>query len=87
LQDPPKFTQIGIFGLKICHLATLRLACSGCSGRSAPAAENWRKKIPIKNDLGGQCDLKRGIKRSAFGKEVFDDFCKAFDLWNNLSRT
>jgi hypothetical protein len=23
LQDPPKFTQIGIFGLKICHLATL----------------------------------------------------------------
>jgi hypothetical protein len=25
LQDPPKFTQIGIFGLKICHLATLLL--------------------------------------------------------------
>jgi hypothetical protein len=23
LQDPPKFAQIGIFGLKICHLATL----------------------------------------------------------------
>jgi hypothetical protein len=23
LQVPPKFTQIGIFGLKICHLATL----------------------------------------------------------------
>jgi hypothetical protein len=23
LQDPPKFTQIGIFALKICHLATL----------------------------------------------------------------
>jgi hypothetical protein len=23
LQDPPKFTQIGIFGLKICHLATV----------------------------------------------------------------
>jgi hypothetical protein len=22
-QDPPKFTQIGISGLKICHLATL----------------------------------------------------------------
>jgi hypothetical protein len=22
LQDPPKFTQIGIFGLKTCHLAT-----------------------------------------------------------------
>jgi hypothetical protein len=25
LQDPPKFTQIGIFGLKIYHLATLHL--------------------------------------------------------------
>jgi hypothetical protein len=25
LQDPPKFTQIGIFGLKINHLATLYL--------------------------------------------------------------
>jgi hypothetical protein len=24
LQDPPKFTQIGIFGLKTNHLATLR---------------------------------------------------------------
>jgi hypothetical protein len=23
LQDPPEFTQIGIFGLKTCHLATL----------------------------------------------------------------
>jgi hypothetical protein len=23
LQDPPKFTKIGIFGLKISHLATL----------------------------------------------------------------
>jgi hypothetical protein len=23
MQDPPKFTQIGSFGLKICHLATL----------------------------------------------------------------
>jgi hypothetical protein len=25
-QDPPKFTQIGIFGLKTNHLATLRMA-------------------------------------------------------------
>jgi hypothetical protein len=23
LQDPPKFSQIGIFGLKICYLAAL----------------------------------------------------------------
>jgi hypothetical protein len=27
LQDLPKFAQIGIFGLKIYHLATLALAC------------------------------------------------------------
>jgi hypothetical protein len=26
LPDPPKFTQIGIFGLKTNHLATLRVA-------------------------------------------------------------
>jgi hypothetical protein len=25
MQDPPKFTQFGIFGLKTCHLATLGL--------------------------------------------------------------
>jgi hypothetical protein len=25
MQDTPKFTQIGLFGLKICHLATLDL--------------------------------------------------------------
>jgi hypothetical protein len=27
LQDPPKFTQIGIFGLKTNHLATLLAEC------------------------------------------------------------
>jgi hypothetical protein len=27
LKVPPKFTQIGIFGLKICHLATLIHRC------------------------------------------------------------
>jgi hypothetical protein len=27
LQDPPFFTKIGIWGLKICHLTTLLLAC------------------------------------------------------------
>jgi hypothetical protein len=35
LQDPPKFCQIGIFGFKICHLATLvsfRTSSSICSG-------------------------------------------------------
>jgi hypothetical protein len=39
LQDPPKFTQIWIFGLKICHLATLVFVwpfhwfVSGCVAR------------------------------------------------------
>jgi hypothetical protein len=28
LQDPPKFTQLGIMGLKMCHLATLILLLS-----------------------------------------------------------
>jgi hypothetical protein len=32
LQDPPKFTQIGIFGMKICHLATLVMASKSVSG-------------------------------------------------------
>jgi hypothetical protein len=27
IQGPPKFTQIVIFGLKICHLATLIQGC------------------------------------------------------------
>jgi hypothetical protein len=30
LQDPPKFTQIGFFGLKKCHLATLLCGVDGC---------------------------------------------------------
>jgi hypothetical protein len=32
LQDPPKFTQIGIFGLKIYHLAILLSLISPLSG-------------------------------------------------------
>jgi hypothetical protein len=32
LQDPPKFTQMVIFGLKICHLATLVLVGQFVSG-------------------------------------------------------
>jgi hypothetical protein len=30
LQDPPKYTQIWIFGLKICHLATLFSGSKKC---------------------------------------------------------
>jgi hypothetical protein len=56
LQDPPKFTQFGIFGLKVCHLATLvtagMAAFQGCQiflgatnqfGKNIP---NWPPKIP-----------------------------------------
>jgi hypothetical protein len=40
LQGPPKFTQIGIFGLKIYHLATLDKSCES------------RRKISVKNGFG-----------------------------------
>jgi hypothetical protein len=33
LQDPPKFTKIGIFGLKINHLATLFPSRTKVSGK------------------------------------------------------
>jgi hypothetical protein len=50
LQDPPKFTQIGIFGLKIYHLATLINTFS----RKAIAASHYRRQPPkklLKNKL------------------------------------
>jgi hypothetical protein len=34
LQDAPKFTQIGVLGLKICHLATLHQAADVKRSRS-----------------------------------------------------
>jgi hypothetical protein len=33
LDEPPNFTQIGIFGLKICHLATLIFSIDGTSNK------------------------------------------------------
>jgi hypothetical protein len=40
LQDPPKFTQIGIFGLKTNHLATLPK--SGKNGQKVvKMAKKW----------------------------------------------
>jgi hypothetical protein len=39
LQDPPKFTQIGIFGLKTNHLATLVLK-PRCQKVGAPLLAN-----------------------------------------------
>jgi hypothetical protein len=38
-QDHPKFTQIGIFGLKLCHLATL----AGTFAIRQPASQITRK--------------------------------------------
>jgi hypothetical protein len=35
LQDPPKFTQIGTFGFKIYHLATLHVLISRCRTENA----------------------------------------------------
>jgi hypothetical protein len=43
LQDPPKFTQIGIFGLKIYHLATLLR--SQFRGTTVGLASFSKKKI------------------------------------------
>jgi hypothetical protein len=36
LKDPPKFTQIGIFGLKICRLATVTKRTSKIKGDTTP---------------------------------------------------
>jgi hypothetical protein len=33
LQDPPKFTQNGIFGVKLCHLAALSSSSGFCAHR------------------------------------------------------
>jgi hypothetical protein len=46
LQDPPKFTQSGIFGLKICHLATVETTHSEAKKLCLPitgfaVAKNW----------------------------------------------
>jgi hypothetical protein len=40
LLDPPKFTQIWIFCLKICHLATLGRGGAADPFRSFPIANN-----------------------------------------------
>jgi hypothetical protein len=40
LQDPPKFTQIGIFGFKICRLATLLQG-------------NWLRKMKMREEDEG----------------------------------
>jgi hypothetical protein len=56
IQDPPKFTQNGIFGLKICHLATLVatwifLTDFKIGKKVLICAMVWR---------GGGCEIARG---------------------------
>jgi hypothetical protein len=59
IQNPRKFTQIGIFGLKICHLATLE--------QTRVEAE----KFHFKMWLGcGQGDSIAAFKSSVYCKKV-----------------
>jgi hypothetical protein len=60
LQDPPKFTQIGIFGLKIYHLATLRFWTSGPDGLAV--ARVYFSKLALNVRLG----LGRAQARARF---------------------
>jgi hypothetical protein len=69
LQDPPRFTQIGIFGSKICHLATLLqvhlLPLDLGSFRSVRGfAEEVKKLAPkldiLVNNAGGTYTSSRG---------------------------
>jgi hypothetical protein len=46
LQDPPKFTKIRIFGLKICHLATLVFSSNGVGKERE---KRWGKEIAKNN--------------------------------------
>jgi hypothetical protein len=49
LQDTPKFTQIGIFCLKICHLATLPYTLAGFD-RTTHSSSHLRRQaetIPL----------------------------------------
>jgi hypothetical protein len=62
LQDPPKFTQIGIFGLKICHLATLIQSgpCQPLENVFFPDVESVETDANLENFLrlhchAGQC--------------------------------
>jgi hypothetical protein len=59
LQDPPKFTQIRIFSLKICHLATLESGRNfdpnAAEGKFDGAAGN-RGRFDEASDKRGQGD-------------------------------
>jgi hypothetical protein len=63
LQDPPKFTQIWIFGLKICHLATLIQMSMAAKSLLIQQGANGSKQKSIK--LLIKSSLKSKINFSA----------------------
>jgi hypothetical protein len=52
LQDTPKFTKIGIFGLKICHLATLLAKPSHARRNGSMLAEIKLQDSSVHGNVG-----------------------------------
>jgi hypothetical protein len=74
LQDPPKFTPIAIFGLKICHLATLIRNC-------LQQQQQWQLRTVHKHlksiPTWDQCyDFVKKIRQTNRQKLVNCDICK-----------
>jgi hypothetical protein len=70
LQDPPKFTQIGIFGLKTNHLATLakrEFECRGCPTPGLPDGWFSNQKSQIWVNFGGPLNGKCWYILCSFG--------------------
>jgi hypothetical protein len=65
LQGPPKFTQIGIFGLKTNHLATVPPSFFHESSLRPvdlmPMAMLTSRYVHLKNAKDGQVQMKAGI--------------------------
>jgi hypothetical protein len=64
LQDPPKFTQIGIFGLKIFHLATLKMCAVRFGGNSdeMKLGKKSERKVSADSDSFGEFAFKSKIE-------------------------
>jgi hypothetical protein len=72
LQDPPKFTKIGIFGLKICYLATLGPAgflLHGSAGKSG-AAHDKNGQILLPLQFGANLNFRRNSTPDVFAKKT-----------------
>jgi hypothetical protein len=63
MQDPPKFTQIGIFGLKTNHLATLRTSTESCPGQLTSRVNVFDEQ---KNDILQLAELYTCVLRLYF---------------------